>query len=60
VDENRNSLVLKYTGTSWADDGELMTLVSAQHDSIKLGKPPIVRHTKDKDSEVPHCSMNPS
>ncbi len=32
------------------DDGGLMTLVSAQHDSIKLGKLPLVRH---KASEVP-------
>ena len=41
----------------WADDGRLMTLVSAQHDSIKLGKLPIVRH---KALEVPLYSMNPS
>ena len=33
-----------------ADDGGLMTLVSTQHDSIKLGIPTIVRH---KASEVP-------
>ena len=40
----------------WADDGGLMTLVSAEHDSIKLGKPTIVRH---KASEVPLYNMNP-
>jgi hypothetical protein len=34
-----------------------VTLVSAQHDSIKLGKLPIVRH---KASKVPLYSMNPS
>ncbi len=36
-----------HAGTSWADDGGLMpvTLVSAQLDSIKLGKVPIVRRT---------------
>ena len=34
-----------------------MTMVSAQHDSIKLRKLPLVRH---KASEVPLYSMNPS
>ena len=57
VDKNTNSAVLKYTGTLWADYGGLMTLVSTQHDSIKLGKPTIVRH---KASEVPLYNVNPS
>ena len=34
-----------------------MTLVSTQHDSVKLGKPTIVRH---KASEVPLYNVNPS
>ena len=34
-----------------------MTLTSAQHDSIKLGKLPLVSHEA---SEVPPYNMNPS
>ena len=34
-----------------------MTLVSSQHDSVKLGKPTIVRH---KASKVPLYNMKPS
>jgi hypothetical protein len=56
--QDRGSTVAQNrTETSWADDGGLRTLVSSQHDSINLGKVPIVRH---KAPEVPLYSMNPS
>ncbi len=55
VFQRKNSSVGHCNGRSKAFGDQALT--SAQHDSIKLGKLPIVRH---KASKVPLYSMNPS